>query len=159
MIMVIRYVWIDEVSGFNFTAEEISIPRKYECERISPDVFVNCREVPNQEFNLDAPFTDFELSTKGVIINNNNSKSSSMLEKAVPFYFKYVFIMYLIDKELQNFRSFTQSLDVDQIPELEDDTENKSNTNRVYTYLKYLKKLNLDIYSGSQVTTGGGPNY
>lgn len=155
----IRYVWIDEVSGFNFTAEEIWIPRKYECERISPDVFVNCREVPNQEFNLDAPFTDFELSTKGVIINNNNSKSSSMLEKAVPFYFKYVFIMYLIDKELQNFRSFTQSLDVDQIPELEDDTESKSNTNRVYTYLKYLKKLNLDIYSGSQNTTGGGPNY
>lgn len=153
-----RYVWFDALLNKEFQIEEIWIPRKYEVVKIGDDLYPVMREVPYQETNIEDPFSTFSLSTKGVILNNRNAESISMVEQALPIYLQLLYVKRIQIQELSKYRGYVQSIDVDQIPdELGLDNNGEKVRDKIVTYLTWLKKTNYDFYSGSQNSLGGLP--
>jgi hypothetical protein len=153
-----KFVWVDEMTGVEYTAEPMWIPRKYEVIRLGSDIFPICREVPFQVTSYENPYTNFELSTKGAIFTSRNAKSVSLVERAVPSYLQALYIKHIQNRELAKYQGAIQSIDVDQIPDdLGKDIYGEDIRDKVATYLFYLKKTNKDFYSGSQNSNGGLP--
>lgn len=153
-----RYVWLDKVTGIEYTAEKIWIPRKYEITRLGSNVYVNYREVPYQFTNIEQPYSTFELSTKGAIFNARNTSSVSMLQRALAPYFQLLYLKHIQNRELSKYQGAIQSIDIDQVPEdLGKDLYGNQIRDKVASYLAILKKTNKDFYSGSQSSLGGLP--
>lgn len=153
-----KKVWFDEVTGIEYSAEEIWIPRKYEVIRLGEDIYPVCREVPFQVTNIEEPFSTFNLSTFGGIATSRNAKSVSLLQRALPVYFQYIYLKHIQNRELAKYQSFIQSIDLDQIPEeLGQDIYGNQIRDEVSAYLATLRRTNRDFYSGSQTALGGLP--
>ncbi len=153
-----RYRWLDPIMQVEFTAEKLWIPRKYEIIKLGNNVYPVYREVPYQYTNIEQPFSNFELSTKGAIFNARNAKSVSLLQRALAPYFQYIFIKHIQNRELSKYQGAVQSIDVDQIPDtLGEDIHGNPIRDKIATYLTYLKRTNKDFYSGSQNSLGGLP--
>ena len=153
-----RDVWFDELSGVEYRAEKIWIPRKYEIVRLGDSAYPICREVPNQVTNLEDPFTNFELSTKGAIFSSRNTKSVSPLQRALPPYFQYIYVKMLENREMAKYLGSTLDIDTDQIPDdLGKDLYGNEIRDKFMTWLVYLKKTGINFYSGSQSSLGGLP--
>lgn len=108
------YQWVD-ITGQQFTAEVLWIPRRYEVERWGSDLYTNMREVPFQP-EYDNPFLDFELSLKGGIYSNRNTKWISPMQRAIPYTFQYMSTRRVQDRELAKFIGAQTTIDVDQQP-------------------------------------------
>jgi hypothetical protein len=54
---------------------------------LGEDVYVDFREVPFQPDNLENPFTKFELSYKGGIVNSRNAKFISLDDEGLTICF------------------------------------------------------------------------
>lgn len=153
-----RYVWLDELTGTEYTAERLWIPRKYEIIRLGSNVFVNYREVPYQYTNIEQPYSTFELSTKGAVFNARNTHSVSLLQRALAPYFQYIYVKHIQNRELSKYQGAIQSIDMDQIPDdLGKDLYGNQIRDKIASYLSIVKKTNKDIYSGSQASLGGLP--
>lgn len=153
-----RWVWFDELTEIEYTAEKIWIPRKYEIVRLGSNVYPIMREVPYQAINVEDPFSTFELSTKGAVFNARNTKSVSLVQYALPPYFQYLYIKKIQNEELAKYQGAIQAIDIDQIPDsLGKDLYGNEIRDKLVTYLTFLKKTNKDIYSGSQGSLGGLP--
>lgn len=151
-----RFVWID--FGIEFQAEKIYLPRKYEIIRLGSNVFPIYREVPYQNINIERPFESFELSTKGAIINARNSKSVSLVQRAIAPYLQFLWVKHVMNRELAKYQGAIQSIDVDQIPDsLGQDHLGNNIRDKVVAYLATLKKTNKDLYSGTQTSYGAMP--
>lgn len=153
-----RYVWFDTITNTEYSAEEIFIPRAYEVVRLGNNVYPVMREVPYQDINIEDPYSSFELNTKGCVFNARNAESISPIQQALPSYFQYLYIKYIQNKELSKYRGFIQSVDVDQIPDdLAKDQNGNEVRDKVTTYLAFMRKSNIDLFSGSQSSLGGLP--
>lgn len=153
-----RYVWVDNITGTEYKAESIWIPRKYEIVRLGNDVFPICREVPYQFTNVEDPFTNFGLSTKGAVFTSRNAKSVSILQRALAPYFQYIYVKHIQNRELAKYLGSTLDMDVDQIPDdLGKDYFGNDIRDKFLTWLVYLKKTGVNFYSGSQTSLGGLP--
>lgn len=153
-----REVWFDELTGTEYKAEKIWIPRKYEIVRLGTDVFPIMREVPNQHTNIEDPFGSFELSTKGAVFTARNAKSVSILQRALPPYFQLLYVKNIENKELSKYIGSSLDIDMDQIPDdLGKDHEGNDIRNKFMTWFLYLKKTGVNFYSGSQTSLGGLP--
>ena len=151
-----RYTWLDY--GIEFQAERIWLPRKYEIIRLGTNVYPVIREVPYQYTNIERPFEAFELSTKGAVINARNSKSVSLVQRAIAPYLQFLWVKHVMNRELAKYQGAIQSIDVDQIPDdLGKDHLGNNIKDKVASYLAVLKKTNKDIYSGSQNSNGAFP--
>lgn len=154
----IKYVWFDDLMQTEYEAEILWIPRKYEVVRLGTSVYPVCREVPYQTTDVDAPFSNFNLSTFGSILTSRNAKSVSLLQRAIPSYFQYIYIKHIQNRELSKYQGAIQSIDVDQIPDsLGQDIYGNPIRDKVASYLLYLKRTNKDFYSGTQTSLGGLP--
>ena len=152
------YVWTDPVSETVYEAMILYIPRKYEVIRLGEGIYPIYREVPFQRTNINAPYSSFELSTKGVIGSARNSPSVSLVQRALPAYFEYLYVKKVQNEELSKYQGFIQSIDVDQIPdELGQDEDGNPVRDKIQAYLLHLKKTNRDLYSGSQSSLGALP--
>jgi len=155
--LVETYVWVDPVSEDQYEAMVLYVPRKYEVVRLGEDVYSLYREVPYQRTNINAPYSSFSLSTKGIVLNARNSKSKSLVQRSYPAYFEYLYVKKVQRDELSKYQGFIQSIDMDQIPdELGQDEDGNPIRDKLITYLMYLKKTNKDLYSGSQGSISGG---
>lgn len=153
-----RKVWFDELTGTEYKAENIWIPRKYEIVRIGNDVYPICREVPNQFTNIDDPYTTFNLSTFGGVFSARNAKSVSLLQRALAPYFQYIFVKHIQNKELSKYIGSSLDMDIDQIPDdLGKDFMGNEIRDKFLTWFLYLKKTGINFYSGSQTELGGLP--
>jgi len=153
-----KYVWYDEIMQSEMTAEIMWIPRKYEVIRLGSDVYPICREVPFQEVDVESPYSNFNLSIFGAVFTARNAESVSLVQRALPSYFQYIYVKHIQNRELAKYQGAIQSIDVDQIPdELGEDAEGNSIRDKVATYLLYLKRSNKDFYSGSQSSLGNLP--
>lgn len=153
-----KWTWYDDIDGNQYSAERIWLPRKYEVIRLGSDVYPQCREVPFQFTDIEEPYSRFNLSTFGAIFSSRNAKSVSMIQRAIPVYFQYIYIKHIQNKEMAKYQGYVQSIDVDQIPdELGQDIYGNKIRDKLSTYLAYLKRTNKDIYSGTQTTLGGLP--
>lgn len=152
---ITTYIWTDPVTETPYEASILWIPRKYEVIRLGNSVYPICREVPFQVTNINSPYSSFELSTKGMILNARNAPSISLVQRALPSYFEFLYVKKVQNEELAKYQGYIQDIDVDQIPdELGEDEEGEKVRDKVVTYLTYLKKTNKNFYSGSQ----GGVN-
>lgn len=154
-----RWVWFDEIMGSEFTLEKLWIPRKYEVVRLGNyDVFPIFREVPYQYTNIENPYTNFELSTKGAVFSARNTKSVSLLQRALAPYFQLLYLKHIQNRELAKYQGAIQSVDLDQIPDsLGEDIYGNPIRDKFATWLAMVKKTNKDVYSGSQSSLGGLP--
>lgn len=151
-----KYTWFDEISGIEFTAEKLWIPRKYEVVRLGYDVYPICREVPFQYTDVENPFSSFTLSTFGAILSSRNSRSVSLIQRAIPAYFDLLLLKTIQRREVTKYQGYIQSVDIDQIPlKLGQDIDGNILRDPVATWMLYRKHLGVDFYSGSQTTTGG----
>lgn len=153
-----KKVWVDSLSGTEYSAEVLWIPRKYEVVRLGNDVYPICREVPYQITNVDNPFSDFSLSTFGAILTSRNAKSISPLQRAIPAYFQYLYVKHIQNRELAKYQGYIQSVDVDQIPQkLGMDIDGNLIRDPISVWMLYRKQLGIDFFSGSETTTGALP--
>lgn len=153
-----RYVWVDGLTGTEYKAESIWIPRRYEVVRLGNDVFPIYREVPYQYTNVEDPFSNFELSTKGAVFTSRNAKSVSILQRALAPYFQYIYVKHIQNRELSKYLGSSLDMDVDQIPDdLGKDYFGNDIRDKFATWLIYLKKTGVNFYSGSQTSLGGLP--
>lgn len=109
------YKWSDEFGEYE--AEVIWVPRRYEVTKLGEDEYVDFREVPFQPDNLHAPFSKFELSYKGCILNNQNAEFTSLVMLGMPHAFQLAAVENLFDKEVAAYRGQETVVDVRQIPE------------------------------------------
>lgn len=157
----LRYEWVDPVTGQQFSAEPIWIPRRYEATRYGDSLYINCREVPGQPVYLENPYRDFELSYKGRVFTNLNSESVSLVQRAMPFQFQYFFVKHIQNRELAKYRGMITDIDVDQIPDylsLDENGEPIPGIDKVAIWETYLRKLGYNFYSGSQSGDGLPPS-
>jgi len=153
-----RYVWFDDIMEQEYKLERLWIPRKYEVVRLGQNIYPIYREVPFQTTDIERPYSTFELSTKGAIFTSRNSKSKSLVQRAIPAYMQYLYIKHVQNRELAKYKGFIQSVDVDQIPDnLGQDIHGNQIRDKVSSYLATLRKSNIDFYSGSQSSQGGLP--
>ena len=154
----IRHSWFDELTQTQFSAESLWVPRKYEIVRLGSDVYPVMREVPYQHTSIEQPYTNFELSTKGMVLNARNARSVSPIQRALPIYFQYLYTKSIQNRELSKYQGAIQAVDVDQIPDsLGQDLEGNPIRDKVSAYLAMLRKTNKDFFSGSQTSLGGLP--
>ena len=150
------YTWYDEIMGTQYEAEILWIPRKYEVVRLNSDVFPVIREVPYQSVSLDNPYSNFNLSTFGAVFTSRNSKSISLLQRAIPSYFQYLYVKHIQNRELSKYQGYIQNIDVDQIPQqLGEDVDGNIIKDPVAVHALYMKKTGRNYYSGSQTTASG----
>lgn len=151
-----RYTWID--FGVEFQAEKLWIPRRYEIIRLGSSVYPVIREVPYQNTNIERPYEAFSLSTFGAVVNARNSKSVSLVQRAIPPYLQLLYVKHVMNKELSKYQGAIQSIDVDQIPDqLGQDIDGNRIKDKLAAYLATLRKTNKDIYSGTQTSYGALP--
>lgn len=110
-----RKEWVDDF-GNSVYAEEIYIPRRYQCTRYGTDIYVDCREVPNQPLNLDNPY-DFELSLKGRIFSGLNAEPISIIERGLSGFLEYLYIKDLELRELSKYEGYVKNIDASKIPD------------------------------------------
>jgi hypothetical protein len=153
-----RKIWFDEVTGTEYKAENVWIPRKYEIVRLGNKVYPICREVPNQYTNVEDPYSTFTLSTFGGVFSARNAKAVSLLQRALPPYFQYIFVKHIQNKELSKYMGSSLDMDIDQIPDdLGKDFMGNEIRDKFLTWFLYLKKTGINFYSGSQTSLGGLP--
>lgn len=111
-----KYVWSDE-EGRTYEAECLWVPRRYEVTRLGENVYVDYREVPYQPDNVENPFTKFELTYKGGIVNSRNAKFVSLLQRALPYAFQLMAVENLVDREIADYVGHEKVIDVQQIPD------------------------------------------
>lgn len=144
-----RFMWVKEST--EYTAEVVWIPRKYEVVRLGQDVFPHYGEVPFQSTDLDNPYSSFNLSTHGLIMNARNANSLSLLQGAIPAFLQYLFVKHVQNRELAKYEGYIQNVDVDQIPkELGLDIDGDTIRDPVATWFAVRKKTGVNFYSGSQ---------
>lgn len=154
----IKHTWFEENSGTEYTAETLFIPRKYEVIRLGSDVYPIMREVPNQHTNIENPFSNFTLSTFGMIFTARNAKSRSSIQRAIPSYFQFLYVKHIMNRELAKYQGYISAVDTDQIPvALGEDMDGELIKDPIAVWTLYRKKLGIDFYSGSQTSTGGLP--
>jgi hypothetical protein len=152
----VKYVWFHTESNTEYTAEKLWIPRKYEVVRLGDSTYPICREVPFQNTNITQPYSSFNLSTFGAVFTSRNAKSISLLQRAIPSYFQFLYVKHVQNKELAKYQGYIQSVDLDQIPDvLGQDLNGDIIKDPIATWLLYRKQTGIDFYSGTQTTTGG----
>lgn len=153
-----KYVWTDE-QGYQFEAERMWIPQRYEMTMLGDDLMVNYRKVPMQPLNEEHPFSDFTLSLKGGVMNSMNAESTSLMQNALPYYFQILVLKDLQNKEISKYRGYERAIDVDQVPldlaEGEDDGTNT--TDRLLKQDIISKETGTTYYSGSQTSNSLAP--
>ena len=157
----IKYEWVDDLLQIPYTAEVMWIPRRYEATRLGQDIYVDYREVPDQPLNLENPYKHFELSYKGRVFTNVNSKSISPVQRATPYQFQYFFVKAIQNRELAKYQGFAIDVDTDQIPDYLGKDENGDpipGRDPVAMWRLYLKKMGINFYSGSQSADGLPPS-
>lgn len=153
-----KFVWMDPIMQKEYSAVKLYIPRKYEIVRLGTDIFPVIREVPNQHISIENPYTNFELSTKGVIVSSKNAYSISLVERAIPSYLQALYVKHIQNRELAKYQGAIQAIDVDQIPDtLGEDEDGEKIRDKVATFLTFIKKTGRAFYSGSASTNGGLP--
>jgi hypothetical protein len=87
----------------------------WEGYRIGDDMYIGIRPIPNQSISIDNP-NSTTLPYVGVISNNKNSESKSLVEIMKPLQYLYIAIMYQLQLAISRDKGKIITVDVTQIP-------------------------------------------
>jgi len=130
-----KKVWTDGVS----VIEEAWIPEVWEGTRIGDDIYVGIRPKSYQHRNEDNPY-DVKLGYHGLVYNNMNAGSVSLMDRMKPFQYLYFFVMHKMKLMIAKDKGQVFHFDTSMVP------ENMS----IEKVLYYLENLDLDIYNSLQ---------
>ncbi len=150
-----KYMWSDSFGDYE--AEVLWIPRRYELTRLGSDIYVDMREVPYQPDYGVHVFSRFELSYKGCVLFNRNTKWVSPLMRAIPYAFQHMTVKRLQDREMAKYVGQEKVIDVDQIPdELGQNFEQNPEVaqDRVLANEVIARKTGTRYVSGSRTSNG-----
>jgi hypothetical protein len=128
-------IWTDG----QMVIEESWIPEVWEGTRIGDDIYVGLRPKPYQIRNADNPY-DVKLGYHGLVYNNMNSDSISLVDRMKPFQYLYFFVMHKMKQMIAKDKGQVFHFDASMVP------ENMS----IEKVLYYLEHLDLDIYNSLQ---------
>lgn len=121
------------------TIEESWIPEVWEGTKIGGDIYVGIRPKPYQLKNVDNPF-EVNLGYHGLVYNNMNADSVSLMDRMKPFQYLYFFVMHKLKQMIAKDKGQVFHFDTSMVP------ENMSIEKVMY----YLENLDLDIYNSLQ---------
>lgn len=121
------------------TIEESWIPEVWEGTKIGGDIYVGIRPKPYQLKNADNPF-EVNLGYHGLVYNNMNADSVSLMDRMKPFQYLYFFVMHKLKQMIAKDKGQVFHFDTSMVP------ENMSIEKVMY----YLENLDLDIYNSLQ---------
>ncbi len=87
-----KYVWTDEVTGFNYQLLWEYIPEVWEGTKFSNDIYLNIRPYPYTKFSLENPFR-CKLPIFGTALNNRNSVITAPMDRMKPWQRLYLLVM------------------------------------------------------------------
>jgi hypothetical protein len=123
----------------NVVIEESWIPEVWEGTRIADDIYVGIRPKPYQHRNADNPY-DVKLGYHGLVFNNMNADSISLMDRMKPFQYLYFFVMHKMKHMIAKDKGQVFHFDTSMVP------DNMSREKVLY----YLEHLDLDIYNSLQ---------
>lgn len=108
----------------------------WEATQIDEDIFVNIRPKPNQVRNADNPY-EVKLGFHGLVYNNTNAQSISLMGRMKPFQYLYLVVMHKIKKLISLDYPNATPIDTTMIdPEI-----------GLEKTIYYLNEAGLDIYN------------
>lgn len=155
----VKYVWTDEF-GEEYEAEVLWIPRRHELTTLGSDILTDFRVVPFQPDYGLSPYSKFELSYKGGILFNRNTKWVSPLMRALPNAFQYMAAKRLQDREMAKYTGHEITIDADQVPdELAADHEQnpEMSQDRIFSQEVVARKTGRRFVSSSRSSNGLPP--
>jgi hypothetical protein len=151
-----RWEWTD-LEGDPHFLEPAQIPRRYEVVRLEEDIFPIMREVPNQPLDIENPYKNFELSTKGRIFSGFNAQSISPVQRAIPYQMQLFYVKHIMNRELAKYQGYVMDVDHEQIPDYLERDENNDKipgVDKLGLWYKVLKTSGINIYAGTQSADG-----
>jgi len=115
------------------------IPEVWEGTRIGGDIYVNIRKKYNQFRSIDNPFR-VKLGYHGLVYNNMNAPSQSIMDRMKPMQYLYFIVMHKLKKLIARDRGQAFSLDLSMIDE-------KIGLEKT---LYYLEEMDLDLFNSLQ---------
>lgn len=152
-----KWMWVDEITGVEYSAESLWIPRRHEFTILESDILTLYRKVPFQPEYHENPFADFELSYKGRIVFNRNTKWLSPVLRAMPYAFQYMVVKRLQDRLASQYVGHEVLIDLDQVPSYvgkNHEAETADIDDPVLRNDIIARKTGKRYYSGSNTTTG-----
>jgi hypothetical protein len=92
------------------------IPEVWEGTRIGYDIYINIRKKPVQFRSIDNPY-DVKLGYHGLVYNNMNAPSQSVMDRMKPYQYLYFIVMHKLKKLIAKDRGQVFSIDTSMIDE------------------------------------------
>lgn len=152
-----KYQWVDEF-GIPHEIEKLWVPRKWEGTRIGDDIYVQVREVPFQETDMDNPY-HCKLSYHGLTFNSMNAKSISMMSRMKPFQFLFFVVLHqikeLIPKHIGPIQNFDTSMIDPNMGGIKGEGEEPDKFNDPLSKTLFYRKKGLNVYNSMLNNIGG----
>lgn len=132
---ITKYQWSD-FSGMMFELEWTWVPEIWEGVRIGWDIYACIGPKQHQYYSLDNP-KEVKLGYHGVIYNNMNASSVSLMDRMKPFQYLYFIVMHKLKKLIARDRGKVFHFDESMLP------ANMSMEQTLY----YLEEMDLDIFN------------
>lgn len=128
------YYW--QVGDQLFKYEEQWVPQVWEGTRLANDIFVNIRPKQYQYFSIDRPSVH-KLGYNGVVFNNMNAESVSLMDRMKPYQYLYFVVMHKLKKLIAKDQGKVYHFDMTMVP----DELGLEKT------MYYLQEMNIDFYN------------
>jgi hypothetical protein len=115
------------------------IPEVWEGTRIGYDIYVNIRKKSVQFRSIDNPY-DVKLGYHGLVYNNMNAPSVSIMDRMKPYQYLYFIVMHKLKKLIARDRGQVFGIDLSMI----DERIGLEKT------LYYLEEMDLDLFNSLQ---------
>jgi hypothetical protein len=120
----------------NFAAEEGWVPQVWQGVKIDDNIYCMIGPRENQYRSISNP-KDIKLSFHGVVYNNTNASSVTMVDRAKPFQYLYFLVMHKLKRLIARDKGKLTPVDLSMIPE-------KIGIEKT---LYYLEELDYDLFN------------
>jgi len=98
------------------TLEWVWIPEVWEGTRIGFDIYVNVRKKPNQHRSVENPW-QVHLGYHGVVYNNMNAPSMSLMDRMKPFQYLYFLVVHKLKRLIARDKGQAYTFDTSTVDE------------------------------------------
>jgi len=128
--------WYYQVGPQLYKYEEQWVPQVWEGTRLGQDIYVNIRPKQYQYFSIDRPSVH-KLGYHGVVFNNMNADSVSLMDRMKPYQYLYFVVMHKLKKLIAKDQGKVYHFDMTMVP----DELGLEKT------MYYLQEMNIDFYN------------
>lgn len=126
------YKLTPEVGDINIEWEWV--PEIWEGTRIDNDIYIKVQPKEEYQFDIDRPFIQPKLGYHGVIYNNTNAQSVSLMDRMKPYQYLYLLIMHKMKEMIGDDLGMLLAMDTSMITA-------KMGTKKFLYFMKKMKTI------------------